>query len=138
MTKDADNGPDLFAGSVLTFLPTDKGAEIDFADCTDDEVANLMARFFTAKGFRLEEGTPGHGAYGSGNLALRLLAGGLYKRRKYDIRITKSGDGVRMTVESAMSGWSGSLLGVARERSQRKQFQADLRTYLAQGLTAQV
>ena len=124
----------VFTGRVVTFLPTDKGAEGDFADCTDEEVANLMARFFEANGFRLEDGTSLNGAYGSGNSAARVMAGGLSSRKKYDIRITKLADGIRMTVNSAMSGWSGSLLGVARERGQRKKFLSNLQTYLSSPL----
>jgi hypothetical protein len=89
-----------------------------------------MARFFEANGFRLEDGAAVNGTYGSGSAAGRALAGGFTKRKKYEVRITGIDDRVQVRVESAMSGWSGSLVGVARERNQRKEFVSRLQTHL--------
>jgi hypothetical protein len=119
-----------FRGSVRGFQPTDRGAEIDFAGASVEEVASLLEGFFQGDGFSLENGTRLEGRWGSGSRLGRALGGGLVKRRKYEVKIAPDGDGVHVTLASAMSGLSGSLLGVSKERAQRKEFMARLQAFL--------
>lgn len=86
-----------------------------------EAVADEFERFFIAEGFALEDGTKLMGAYGSGSAKGRAFGGGFVGRRKYDLRIAFVAEGpVEAAVISAMSGWSGSLVGVAKERKGRK------------------
>jgi hypothetical protein len=121
-----------FRGTVASFKPTDKGAEIDFSGCGAAEVAQLLDAFFQSSGFKLEKGDPMVGTYGSGNSAARVLLGGFVGRRKYDI-IVRPGDAdtVHAFVTSTMSGAGGGALGVMKERKQRARFVGELKAYLS-------
>jgi hypothetical protein len=120
-----------FKGTVTTFQPTDKGAEIDFSGCAPDDVAQLLGTFFANSGLRLEKGDPANGTYGSGSSLGRIAAGGFAGRRKYEVKLA-SADGatVHATVASAMSGMSGGAIGLVKERKQRRQFVDSLKSYL--------
>jgi hypothetical protein len=81
-------------------------------------------------GLSLEQGTTTEGIYGSGSKAGRAIGGGVIKRRKYTVGISVGDGGVRLSMQSAMSGIGGSVIGVIRERKQRRKFVASLRSYL--------
>jgi hypothetical protein len=117
-------------GKVRSFRPSDKGADVDFVDCTTDDVARVAEQFLAGIGLSLEQGTIAQGVYGSGSKAGRAIGGGLVKRRKYLVSISVSDGGVGLSMMSGMSGIGGSLLGVLRERKQRKAFVASLTSYL--------
>ena len=110
----------------------DRGAAFLFSGATPDAVADEFERFFLAEGFVLEEGTKLMGAYGSGSAKGRALGGGFVTRRKFDVRIAAGADGqVEAAVTSAMSGWSGSVMGVAKERKGRKALNLALESHFA-------
>jgi len=110
----------------------DRGAAFVFSGATPEAVADEFERFFLAEGFALEEGTKRMGAYGSGSAKGRALGGGFVTRRKFDLRIAPTADGhVEAAVTSAMSGWSGSLVGVAKERKGRKALNLALESHFA-------
>jgi hypothetical protein len=119
-----------FQGTVVGFRPTDNGAEIDFANASVEQVATLLEGFLQSDRFRLEKGTALNGSWGSGSALGRALGGGFVRRRKFEVKIAASGNGVHVDVRSVMSGISGSVLGVSRERAQRKDFVAKLKTFL--------
>jgi hypothetical protein len=99
----------------------DRGAAFVFSGATPEAIADEFERFFVSEGFALEEGTKLMGVYGSGSSKGRALGGGWVNRRKFDVRIAAGDRGlVEAAVISAMSGWSGSLVGVAKERRGRK------------------
>lgn len=116
--------------SMIQFSPTAKGAEADFTDCSTVDVARLLEQWFIGNGFTLESGTAENGVYGQGSAGLRVVAGGFVKRKKYNVSVGGSGDAIHASVGSAISGASGSLLGVARERSSRKDLTASLQSFL--------
>jgi Short C-terminal domain len=58
------------------------------------------------------------------------VAGGLAGRAKYLVVVSQVPDGVHLSFVSTMSGWSGSLVGVAREHAQRKEFFDQLQGHL--------
>jgi hypothetical protein len=116
---------------VTGLQPTKKGAEITFLDTGADQAASLLATFFSGEGFKLESGTPINGEYGQGSAGGRIAAGGFVKRRKYRILVSPLQQGVQVSLESTMSGWSGSVLGAMREQQGRKEFVAHLQTFLA-------
>jgi hypothetical protein len=119
-----------FVGKVSSFRPSDKGADIDFVDCTSDDVGRVAEQFLAGIGLDLEQGSIAQGIYGSGSKAGRAIGGGLIKRRKYVASISATDAGVRLSMMSGMSGIGGSLLGLMRERKQRKAFVASLTAYL--------
>jgi hypothetical protein len=119
-----------FRGGVLGFQQTEKGVDVLFGAATIAEVHTLAANFLAARGFEREAGTLGRSTWGRGNAAARAVAGGLVSRAKYTVVISQTTDGVQLSFVSTMSGWSGSLLGVARERSQRKDFVDRLQVHL--------
>lgn len=120
-----------FRGRVLGFQETEKGADVLFAATTVLEIHTLAANFLAARGFEKELGTVEMSTWTRGNAAARLVAGGFVGRAKYTVRINQTADGIQLSFQSAMSGWSGSLVGVARERSQRKDFVDRLRSHIS-------
>lgn len=119
-----------FVGRVKALGTTSKGVEVDFEGYPGEEVARLAAFFLGNIGLALEAGTPFQGIYGRGSVAGRAIAGGLVNRQRYAVSVTPTADGgVHLSMESAMSGWSGSLLGLLREKRNRKQFAVQATAY---------
>lgn len=134
---------------VEAFVPTDKGVEVDVVGAAPAQVAEAIERFFLTNKFRLESGDSLQGTYGIGSAVGRAIGGGLVKRAKYGVAITQTqqpdpgrpdlpgepteGQRVHVSIASQMSGASGSLLGVSREKKQRRQFVEDLKGYLVDG-----
>lgn len=115
---------------MTTFSPTQKGAEVDFTDATVVEVAGLVERFFVSSGFLLRKGTSEEGTYETGSGGVRLIAGGLVKRQKYNVTIAGADGHVHASVASGMSGASGSVVGIVREKQSRKTLVAALQAFL--------
>jgi hypothetical protein len=118
--------------NVVGIVPLEKGAMVDLTDATAQEAAQALGEFLAAQKYRLEQGTPVNGVYGSGSKVARAVLGGMVKRSKYDVTIAENAGTVRITLVSAMSGWSGSVLGMAREKKQRTQLFEQLKTHFAQ------
>jgi hypothetical protein len=115
-----------------SFVPNKKGADISFVDASVERVADLLQTFFNSNGFTLEEGTATSGTYGSGSSGGRFVGGGFVKRRKYNFSISQLDSRVQASLASAMSGWSGSVVGAVREQQGRKEFLAQLQASLSQ------
>lgn len=118
------------AANISSFRPSDKGADVEFVDCTTDDVARVAEQFLASVGLILEKGTTADGIYGSGSKVGRAIGGGVITRRKYVVAISAGDAGVRLSMQSAMSGIGGSVIGLIREKRQRKRFVASLRAYL--------
>ena len=112
---------------LVAFNQTDKGAVMSFADATPAEVGVVMANYLGSNGYGRTKGTEIDGVWEIGTATGRALAGGFSKRRKYAVTVSGS-DPVTVEVASLMSGWSGSALGAIKEKAQRNQFAAQLRT----------
>jgi hypothetical protein len=130
---------------VSAFIPTKKGAEVDLVGCSREEVADAVERFFFAREFKRESGDKYRATYGLGSAIGRVLAGGLVKRSKYAVVIADASPGpprpdtsttgvdpsmIRLTIQSEMSGMSGSIVGIGREQVQRREFINSMQTYL--------
>ena len=113
---------------LTAFEQTDNGAVMSFSEISPNEVEAELRSFFESSGFRREEGTDTQATWGSGSKAGRVLGGGFSKRKKYNVSIEGSNP-VRVTVASAMSGWSGGALGASKEKKQRKEMAEQLRVH---------
>jgi hypothetical protein len=129
-----------YCGSELTaskpklasIAPNSKGAELQFENTTAGGVASLLAYFLNSGGFVLERGTDQDGIYGLGSSAGRLLGGAFVKRQMYAVKVWEADNLVFARLNSAMTGWSGSVAGALREQSSRSKFVSQLQAYVAQ------
>jgi hypothetical protein len=114
---------------LIESKPTDKGVDLLLGDCTADEAAHALSRFFLGIGFAPSRGSLREGVYELGDAAGRLFAGAFVKRAKFNVRVQPTDRGIGVSVISGMSGVTGGAIGVMREGKQRKQLAADLRAY---------
>ena len=114
----------------------DRGAEFRVAGMEVSDLADVVARFLEARGFRLVSGDSRRGSYEVGSKTTRVVAGGFARRGKWDVVIESSGDRVRCQVTSSMTGLSGGAVGVARERSQRQDLLSGLDSSLREAVDA--
>jgi len=120
-----------FTGRVTSFRPTDRGVDIGFSDSVAEEVRMILDAFLREEGLKLDKGAPADGVYVSGSAIGRIAGGGFANRRKYNVTVRSSGDGVvHASIASAMSGMSGGGLGVMKERKQRRQLLEKLQAHL--------
>jgi hypothetical protein len=115
---------------LLSLAPTDKGLEILFGGVSDGDIASLIGNFFMGRGFVLGSGSPIAGVYETGSAVGRALLGGFVKRQKYSVNIWTDEHGTHARVHSEMSGASGSVVGVVRERRGRDEVKTALQWYL--------
>lgn len=116
--------------TLLRLAPTDKGLEILFGGASDDFVAGLIGNFFNGRGFVLGSGSPIAGVYETGSAVGRAVLGGFVKRQKYSVNVWTDEHGTHARVHSEMSGASGSIVGVVRERKGRDEVKSALQWYL--------
>ena len=109
---------------------TDKGVNISIAGAPIQDVSNLLAEFFMSRGFILGSGIPSAGVYETGSKGARVALGGLTKRQKYSVSVWGDANLVNAIIQSEMSGASGSVLGVVRERKGRDEIKSALQYFL--------
>ena len=114
------------------FNATDKGANLTFVGYTVNDVGNILRDFFMFAGFTMESGTPFSGLYTTGSAGGRALLGGLANRKKYSVNVWADATHTYALVESTMSGASGSVLGVVRERKGRDEIKGQLHMFMQQ------
>lgn len=114
------------------FNATDKGANLTFVGYSTEDVGNILRDFFLFSGFTMESGTPISCLYTTGSAGGRAVLGGLSDRKKYTVSVWADATQTYAKVESAMSGASGSVLGVVRERKGRDQIKNQLHLFLQQ------
>ena len=118
--------------TVTSIKLNPKGAEVWFSDATTEDVAKVLAYFFNSNGFVLAKGTAEAGTYSLGSTSGRLIGGGLAKRQLYSVSITSGPGYVYGVLQTEMTGWSGSVVGVVREQQGRAAFGGQLQAFLAQ------
>lgn len=116
--------------TLLRLAPTDQGLEILFGGASDDFVAGLIGNFFNGRGFVLGSGSPIAAVYETGSAVGRAVLGGFVKRQKYSVNVWTDEHGTHARVHSEMSGASGSIVGVVRERKGRDEVKCALQWYL--------
>jgi len=114
------------------FIATDRGANLTFIGYSSNDVGNILRDFFMFAGFTMESGTPISGLYTTGSVGGRVLLGGLANRKKYSVSVWADATQTYAQVESAMSGASGSVLGVVRERKGRDEIKGQLHIFMQQ------
>ena len=115
---------------LVQFMPLEKGAIATFSGYSSVDVANIMSDFFISNGFNLDSGTSSVGVYSKGSGASRALLGGFVDRKKYSLKIWIDQSFVNAQIESEMTGASGSVLGVVRERKGRDEIKNSLQFFL--------
>jgi len=114
------------------FIATDKGANLTFVGYSANDAGNILRDFFMFAGFTMESGTPISGLYASGSAGGRVLLGGFSNRKKYSVSVWADATQTYVQVESVMSGASGSVLGVVRERKGRDEIKGQLHMFMQQ------
>jgi zinc ribbon protein len=117
---------------VTSLQTSPKGAEVWFSGADVSTVSDVLAMFFNSNGFALEKGSAENGTYGLGSSSGRLIGGGFTKRQLYSVAVSQGDGFVHAKLQTAMSGWSGSIVGVVREQQGRSTFAAQLQTFLSQ------
>jgi hypothetical protein len=116
--------------TLLRVQLTDKGVEFSFVGVYDGDIASLIGHFLLSRGFALGSGSPIAGVYETGSAVSRALVGGLVKRQKYSVNIWTDATATHAIVCSEMSGASGSVLGVVRERKGRDEIKNGLQWHV--------
>ena len=108
----------MLNAKLIAFDETAKGVSYLFENTDRESLASSVAEFFGKEQYKLEEGTPDDGIYGTGSAALRALFGGLVKRYKFRVTIREESGNVRMSVDKAMSGALGGALGYSKMKKE--------------------
>ena len=119
-------------GKLISFDETKTGASYVFDNANKDSVANSVAEFFKKEQYKLEEGTPEDGTYGTGSPALRALFGGLVKRYKFKIKILEESGNIRMSIDKAMSGALGGALGYSKMNKEHARVASGLKSLVSE------
>lgn len=114
------------------FMPIEKGANLTFVGYSTNDVGNIVRDFFMYAGFTMESGTPISGLYTTGSAGGRMLLGGLANRKKYSVNVWADATQTYAQVESTMSGASGSIVGMVRERKGRDEIKGQLHMFMQQ------
>ena len=114
------------------FIATDKGVNLTFVGYSANAAGNILRDFFMSAGFTMETGTPLSGLYTTGSAGGRVLLGGLSDRKKYSVSVWADATQTYVKVESVMSGASGSVFGVVRERKGRDEIKGQLHMFMQQ------
>ena len=114
------------------FLPSEKGANLTFVGFSANDVGNILHDFFLFAGFTMDSGTPMSALYTTGSAAGRVLVGAFADRKKYNVNVWSDATQTYAQIESAMTGASGSIFGVARERKGRDEIKGKLYMFLQQ------
>jgi hypothetical protein len=116
---------------MLRFEPLQEAGRFVFADATPEAVADELATCFTARGYRLESGTPVAGCYGIGSNLMRILFGAFARRFVFDCNIQPQADGAVLTLSKGISGAMGGVIGYRRMNKELEAILAELRTRFA-------
>ena len=111
----------MFTGSIKESKLEDASGTWKLMGTDADTLALDVAGLMKAQKYGLESGTPLSGVYGIGNAAVWWLAGGLSKRKKYNISVSDGGDGeVVLSIIPAMRGWTGGVMGALKLKKETK------------------
>ena len=118
----------MLNAKLISFDETSEGASYLFENTNKESVASSIAEFFEKEQYKLEEGTPDDGVYGTGSAALRAIFGGLVKRYKFKVSIHEESGNVRMLVDKAMSGALGGVLGYSKMKKEHTRVLSGLKS----------
>jgi hypothetical protein len=127
---DYARGVSRVPAALLRVLPTEKGMEFSFGGMSDLDVGNFLGGFFLSRGFVLGSGSPIAGVYETGSAVGRAVLGGFVKRQKYSLNVWSDPSATHARIHSEMSGASGSVVGVVRERRGRDDIKTDLQWFV--------
>ena len=127
---DYARGVSRVPATLLRVLPTEKGMEFSFGGMSDLDVGNFLGGFFLSRGFVLGSGSPIAGVYETGSAVGRAVFGGFVKRQKYSLNVWSDPSATHARIHSEMSGASGSVVGVVRERRGRDDIKTALQWYV--------
>ncbi len=118
----------MLNAKLISFDETKEGASYLFENTNRESVANSVGEFFGKEQYKLEEGTPDDGVYGTGSKALRAIFGGLVKRNKFKVTIQEESGNVRMSLDKAMSGALGGVLGYKKMKKEHARLVSGLKS----------
>ena len=118
----------MLNAKLISFDETKTGASYLFENTNKESVSSSVAEFFGKEQYKLEEGTPDDGIYGTGNAALRAIFGGLVRRFKFKVTVLEESGNVRMSVDKAMSGALGGALGYSKMKKEQARVAAGLKS----------
>jgi hypothetical protein len=116
---------------LVRFEPLKDAGRFFFGDVAPSALANDLATFFIARGYKLEMGTPFAGRYGIGSDVMRMLFGAFAKRYVFDFSITGEAGNTQMEISKAISGAMGGVIGYKRMNKELATVLADLQTTFA-------
>jgi hypothetical protein len=122
----------LINAKLVSFDETKTGASYLFENTNKESIVSSVAEFFNKEQYKLEEGVPDDGIYGTGSPAMRALFGGLVKRFKFKITILEESGNVRMTLDKAMSGALGGALGYSKMNKEHVRLVSGLKSLVAE------
>ncbi|MBN1348497.1 hypothetical protein JXJ21_03745 [candidate division KSB1 bacterium] len=102
-----------------------------FENTTPVALGQEVNTFFQKLGYKLEEGTNQFGIYGTGSPVLRVLFGAFAKRYKFNVAIRENAKQVKLTINEAMSGYSGGLIGKSKMKKEFQKITEAIKTNLA-------
>ena len=116
---------------MIQYQPQDEAGSLCFSQVDPDVLAGEVGAFFAGRRYRLEEGTPLYGVYGTGSAVLRALFGAFARRYKFQVVIQPQDAYVWLRVGKAMSGAMGGVIGYSRMRKETVAILQGLQAYFS-------
>lgn len=104
--------------TFLAFQQDKRSATYQLGQTTVEEIGSVVAEVFNRRGYKLEQGAPTYGIYGTGSAVARAFLGAFVRRHKFRVQITGEGGMVHLLVMQEMSGWSGGLIGASAQKTE--------------------
>ncbi|MGQ0613397.1 MAG: hypothetical protein ACT4PV_06645 [Planctomycetaceae bacterium] len=105
---------------IVGTTPGKDSTTLLFSGATADEIADRIAVFMTARGYRLESGDKHQAVYGKGSAVAQAFLGAFINRQKHNITVAPEDGKVAVVIARGMVGGFGGLIGVRRVK---KEFQ---------------
>ncbi len=118
----------MLNAKLISSDETSDGVSYLFENTNRESVASSVGEFFEKKQYKLEEGTPDDGMYGTGSKALRAIFGGFVKRYKFKVKILEESGNVRMSLDKGMSGAMGGVLGYKKMKKEHARIVSGLKS----------
>jgi hypothetical protein len=92
-----------------------------FEGASVEEIADRIATFMAARGYRLESGERRQGVYGRGSAIGRAVLGPFARRHVVQVTVGSEGERAAVVLAKGATGWSG---GIAGARSMNRELDA--------------
>ena len=129
-TGSGANPPQGVVVNGLVWL--EDGAQFEMVGMAPDGASAMMHQFMLWCGFGPDGGSPGLANYSKGSAAARVAIGGMVTREKYSVKVSPSGRGSHVLLQSTMSGFGGGIIGRSRENTGRTSMKNALSQFLSQ------